>query len=81
MPGAHDPLYVEFVARLRDARKLLGLSQSAFGEQTGREQSFISKVETCERRMDVIEAARWCAALGIRLEDALPANMTRLLER
>lgn len=74
-------MYVEFVARLRDARKRLGLSQGAFGERIGREQSFISKVETCERRLDVIEAAKWCAALEIRLEDALPAGITRLLGR
>ena len=78
MSGAHDPLYIEFVARLRAARKEQGKSQKAFAEQIGKEQSFVSKVETCERRLDVIEAARWCAALGIRLDDALPAKIRKL---
>jgi len=46
----------------------------------GKEQSFVSKVETCERRLDVIEAARWCAALNLRLADALPAEIRKLSE-
>lgn len=80
MSGAHDPKYIEFIARLRGARKRLGLSQNAFGERIGKEQSFVSKVETCERRLDVIETARWCAALGIRIEEALPADIRKLWE-
>ena len=80
MSAAHDPLYIEFITRLRNARKAKGISQQAFGEMIGKEQSFVSKVETCERRLDVVEAAKWCATLGIRLEDALPAELRKLLE-
>ncbi|MFZ1936288.1 MAG: helix-turn-helix transcriptional regulator [Thermoguttaceae bacterium] len=80
MSAAHDPLYIEFVTRLRNARKSKGISQTAFGELIGKEQSFVSKVETCERRLDVIEAARWCAALNLRLADALPAEIRKLSE-
>ena len=80
MSGAHDPKYIEFIARLRDARKRLALSQSAFGQRIGKDQSFVSKVETCERRLDMIEAARWCAALGIRIDEALPPDIRRLWE-
>jgi transcriptional regulator with XRE-family HTH domain len=80
MSSAHDPLYIEFIARLRKARRKNALSQQALGELIGKQQSFVSKVETCERRLDVIEAARWCAALGIRLQDALPAGIRRLWE-
>lgn len=81
MSAAHDPLYIEFVTRLRNARKSKGVSQAALGELIGKEQSFVSKVETCERRLDVIEAARWCAALDIRLVDALPAEIRKLWEK
>ena len=80
MSAAHDPKYIEFVARLREVRKRIGLSQNEFGNRIGKEQSFISKVETCERRLDVIETARWCAALGIRIEEALPADIRKLWE-
>jgi transcriptional regulator with XRE-family HTH domain len=80
MSATHDPLYIEFIARLRQIRKQAGISQEAFGELLGKEQSFVSKVETCERRLDVIEAARWCALLGIRLDEALPAVVRKLWE-
>lgn len=81
MSAAHDPHYIEFVARLRKARKEQGISQEAFGRLIGKEQTFVSKVETCERRLDVIEAAKWCAALGIGLDDALPAKVRKLWEK
>lgn len=77
MSGAHDPLYIEFIARLRNARKRRNLSQQQLGEKLGKDQTFISKVETCERRIDVIEAARWCAALDLRLEDVLPSEISK----
>lgn len=77
MSGAHDPLYIEFIARLRNARKGQNLSQQQLGEKLGKDQTFISKVETCERRIDVIEAARWCTALGVRLEDVLPWKISQ----
>ena len=77
MSGAHDPLYIEFIARLRSARKAQKLSQHQLGKKLGKVQTFISKVETCERRIDVIEAAKWCIALGIRLENVLPPEITK----
>lgn len=77
MSGAHDPLYIEFIARLRNTRKRRNLSQRQLGERLGKDQTFISKVETCERRIDVIEAARWCAALDLRLEDVLPSEISK----
>ncbi len=81
MSSSHDPLYVEFVANLRRARKESGLSQSDLAERIGKDQSFVSKVETCERRLDVIEASRWCAALQIRLEHVLPVSLKKLWEK
>lgn len=77
MPGTHDPLYIEFVSRLRAARKVAGISQGELGALLGKDQSFVSKIETCERRLDVIEAARVCDALGITLQDALPASIRK----
>ncbi len=66
---------MEFVTRLRNARKVKGLSQAELGKLLGKPQSFVSKVETCERRLDLIEAAEWCLALGIRLDNLLPAAL------
>lgn len=81
MSSAHDPLYIEFVARLRNARKRQSLSQQQLGEKLGKDQTFISKVETCERRIDVIEAANWCAALGLYLEDILPSEINKKIQK
>lgn len=80
MTSAHDPQYIELIARLRNARKANKLSQREFGDLLNKPQSFVSKVETCERRLDVIEAAKWCIALGIPLEEALPPLVKKALE-
>jgi len=77
MSSSHDPLYIEFVANLRRLRKNQGMSQSDLAIRIGRDQTFVSKVESCERRLDVIEASKWCIELGVRLEDALPAQLRR----
>lgn len=75
MPGIHNPLYIEFVAHLRRARKDRGFTQQHLGARLNQPQAFVSKVETCERRLDLIEAAQWCIALGVRLEDVLPPEL------
>lgn len=77
MSRSNDPIYIEFIARLRAARKKSGISQEKLAQVLGADQTFISKVETCERRLDVIEAARWCAALSVRLEDLLPGQVKK----
>lgn len=45
----------------------------------GKPQSYVSKVETCERRIDVIEAIAFCEALGIRLRDILPVGLQKFV--
>ena len=80
MSGAHDPHYIEFIARLQSARKAKNLTQKKLGDMLNQPQSFVSKVETCERRLDIIEALEWCVALGIPLEKALPPSVTRAIE-
>jgi transcriptional regulator with XRE-family HTH domain len=76
MRPVHDPRYIEFVARLRNARKLRGHSQAHLAQLLNKPQSFVSKVETCERRIDVIEAARWSSVLEVSLQDLIPSGPT-----
>lgn len=47
--------YRRFRALLIEARKAAGLTQVALAEQLERPQSFVSKVERGERRLDVVE--------------------------
>lgn len=51
----HRQRYEHFLKRLRQARKNAGLSQYDVAAALGKPQSFVSKVETGERRVDVIE--------------------------
>jgi len=51
----HRERYRRFLKRLRQARKSAGLTQYDAAAKLGKPQSFISKVETGERRLDVIE--------------------------
>ena len=73
----HDSRYIEFISNIRKARKDAGLSQDELGEILNQTQAFISKVETCERRLDVIEAVDWCNALGTELAQLLPTSATK----
>ena len=53
---------------LREARSEVGLTQAELAARLGRPQSFVSKYESGERRLDLIELSDVCTALGISLE-------------
>lgn len=55
--------YRQVVTRLRDARELLGLSQAVLADRLGRNQQWVSLMESGSRRLDVIEFAEVCLAL------------------
>ena len=74
MGSIHRPEYMEVIARLRRARVERGLTQTQLASRLNRPQAFVSKVETCERRLDLIEVADWCRALGVIIHDILPAK-------
>lgn len=56
-------------ALLKKTRQDAGLLQSALAERLGRPQSFVSKYESGERRLDLIELREVCQAMGISLEN------------
>lgn len=56
--------YVTLIERLRSIREDAGLTQATLGEKLGRDQTFVSKYESRERRLDVIEVRDICKALG-----------------
>ncbi|MBZ5563616.1 MAG: helix-turn-helix domain-containing protein [Acidobacteriia bacterium] len=53
--AAHRQRYRNFLERLRQARHDAGLTQVDVARRLRRPQSFISKCESGERRIDVIE--------------------------
>ncbi len=57
--------YAHFRRLLVEARREAGLSQAALSTRLGRPQSFVSKYEQGERRLDVIEFLEIADALKI----------------
>lgn len=80
MKSIHDSRYLEIIARLRATRERLGLSQVDLARRLGKQQSYISKVETCERRIDLLEALAICEALGVGLQAIVPSDLRHLLQ-
>lgn len=54
---------------LRTIRTEKGLRQVDLAERLGQPQSFVSKYESGERRLDFVEVVQVCEALGISLAD------------
>lgn len=52
---AYRESYERFLAKLRQARRDAGLTQVEASRRLGKPQSFVSKIESGERRVDVIE--------------------------
>lgn len=65
--------YALFLAVIVQARKEAGLTQSELASRLGKPQSYISKAERGERRIDVVEFIDLALALGM--------EPTRLISR
>ena len=63
-------------ALLTESREQAGLSQTELARRLGKPQSFVSKYEGGERRLDLVEFVRVAHALG-----ADPAKLFRLFVR
>jgi transcriptional regulator with XRE-family HTH domain len=57
--------YALFLRQLRAARKGMGVTQIELAKRLDETQSFISKCERGERRIDVVELREFCRALGV----------------
>ena len=68
-----SPFYRRLCRLLADARKRAGLQQTEVAKRLGRPQSYVSKVESGERRLDVAEYVEIVQAVG--------ADPVRMLKR
>jgi transcriptional regulator with XRE-family HTH domain len=55
LKSVYTERYAEFVRLMIKARQDAGLSQQTLADAIGRPQSFVSKYENRERRLDLIE--------------------------
>lgn len=77
MEGSRDARYEAFLRRLREARKQANLTQAEVAERLGKPQSFVSKVETGERRLDFVEVADLAAIYRVPLDFFAPKGRRR----
>ena len=57
------------VSLLREIRIEAGLTQVELAMHIGRDQTFVSKYERGQRRLDVLEVREICQVVGISLEE------------
>ena len=60
--------YVHFLDCLHQTREKAGLTQEQLAERLGESQSFVSKCERGERRIDIVELRAFCHAMDTTLE-------------
>lgn len=72
--------YRVFLEHLIGARAEAGVTQIQLAKRMNVTQSFISKCERGERRLDLLELRAWCRALGIPFT-AFVANFDRTTKK
>lgn len=63
----HSASYAVFLKMLRATREQAGLTQEEVAKRIGEKQTFVSKCERGERRIDVVELRTFCRAFGVNL--------------
>jgi len=69
----HSDHYAVFLQVLRKARQRAGLTQTQLAQRIRETQTFVSKCERGERRIDVIELRTFCRAFGSSLKQFVSA--------
>ena len=77
MKSIYDEDYIEIITRLRIIRTSKNITQLDLANKMGKTQSFVSKIESCERRLEVIEFLRWLDTLNISFSDVIPSKYTK----
>ncbi|GAB7202667.1 helix-turn-helix domain-containing protein [Dickeya oryzae] len=65
MTSIYSEEYLLVIRTLREARISKGISQQKLADMLGRPQSFIAKVESGERKLDVVEFALLAHLLSV----------------
>jgi transcriptional regulator with XRE-family HTH domain len=63
----HTKQYERLLKALRRAREAAGLTQLDVAERLGAYASYVSKCESGERRIDVVELAEFCRLYDVKL--------------
>jgi transcriptional regulator with XRE-family HTH domain len=65
----HSPEHARLTALLRQVRQEAGLHQTELARRLGVSQTWVSKYENGERRLDLVQLHWVCQAMGVSLAD------------
>jgi transcriptional regulator with XRE-family HTH domain len=65
----HSAQYALFLKTFKEVRRRKGLTQIDLAKMVGETQSFVSKCERGERRIDLIELRTFCNAMDVTLSE------------
>ena len=80
MSNIYEPGYKIFVECLRDLRAQSRMTQQELAASLNCPQSYISKYEQGQKRLDIVEIRRLCTVLGVSLTEFASEYETRLKE-
>lgn len=65
MKTIYNNIYLALIADIRKARIDAGLTQLQLAKLLGTGQSYVSKYESCQRRLDIVELVTLCKVLEL----------------
>lgn len=69
---------LELAARVRMARTASGMTQSDLAHALGVSQTAVSRIESAERALGLLEALAIASAVGVSLNELLPSRLQPL---
>ena len=72
MVSTQSARYRRFLEKLREFRRKAGLTQVQVSKALGQPQSFVSKCESGERRVDIIELEEFAKVYRREMREFLP---------
>jgi len=60
------------MVKLRKDKKV---TQTQLAQQLGKPQSYVAKIETLERKLDIVEFVDWCNAIGQSPSEVLRSQL------
>lgn len=75
MKTIHQDRYSRLIGEMVKLRKDKKVTQTQLAQQLGKPQSYVAKIETLERKLDIVEFVDWCNAIGQSPSDLLRAQL------
>ncbi|MFA9204162.1 MAG: hypothetical protein ACEQSD_09210 [Flavobacteriales bacterium] len=75
MKTIHQDRYGQLIAAMVKVRKNNQTTQTQLAQQLSRPQSYVAKIETLERKLDIVEFVDWCNAIGQSPSELLRAQL------